>query len=181
MEVWSCRSVSTGTEPDGLYWIWLSCRISTFVVLVCLVKILIFAVILVALFTFAVVSSNEVMLCVWSAVAMFVELLFSVLGEKLNLTFLYRFSIFSMLDTTRFFQYENYNLISHAEPAIYLDCIICAVLLAGFLIISSVIYLEGSSDYRESRIRLRKKVRNPAGYFPQYGDWKAISYGWDIR
>lgn len=134
-----------------------SCRISTFVVLVCLVKILIFAVILVALFTFAVVSSNEVMLCVWSAVAMFVELLFSVLGEKLNLTFLYRFSIFSMLDTTRFFQYENYNLISHAEPAIYLDCIICAVLLAGFLIISSVIYLEGSSDYRESRIRLRKK------------------------
>ena len=50
-----------------------SCRISTFVVLVCLVKILIFAVILVALFTFAVVSSNEVMLCVWSAVAMFVE------------------------------------------------------------------------------------------------------------
>ena len=88
---------------------------------------------------------------------MFVELLFSVLGEKLNLTFLYRFSIFSMLDTTRFFQYENYNLISHAEPAIYLDCIICAVLLAGFLIISSVIYLEGSSDYRESRIRLRKK------------------------
>ena len=134
-----------------------SCRISTFVVLVCLVKILIFAVILAALFTFAVVSSNEVMLCVWSAVAMFVELLFSVLGEKLNLTFLYRFSIFSMLDTTRFFQYENYNLISHAEPAIYLDCIICAVLLAGFLIISSVIYLEGSSDYRESRIRLRKK------------------------
>ena len=134
-----------------------SCRISTFVVLVCLVKILIFAVILVALFTFAVVSSNEVMLCVWSAVAMFVELLFSVLGEKLNLTFLYRFSIFSMLDTTRFFQYENNNLISHAEPAIYLDCIICAVLLAGFLIISSVIYLEGSSDYRESRIRLRKK------------------------
>lgn len=80
-----------------------SCRISTFVVLVCLVKILIFAVILAALFTFAVVSSNEVMLCVWSAVAMFVELLFSVLGEKLNLTFLYRFSIFSMLDTTRFF------------------------------------------------------------------------------
>ena len=88
---------------------------------------------------------------------MFVELLFSVLGEKLNLTFLYRFSIFSMLDTTKFFQYENYNLISHAKPAIYLDCIICAVLLAGFLIISSVIYLEGSSDYRESRIRLRKK------------------------
>ena len=23
LEVWSCRSVSTGTEPDGLYWIWL--------------------------------------------------------------------------------------------------------------------------------------------------------------
>ena len=101
-----------------------SCRIGTFAVLVCVVKILIFSVILAALFTFAVISSNEIMLCVWTAAAMFVELLFFVLGERLNLIFLYRFSIFSMLDTTKFFQYENYNLMSHARPAIYLDCVV---------------------------------------------------------
>lgn len=151
-----------------------SCRIGTFAVLVCVVKILIFSVILAALFTFAVISSNEIMLCVWTAAAMFVELLFSVLGERLNLIFLYRFSIFSMLDTTKFFQYENYNLMSHARPAIYLDCVVCAVLIAGLLIISSVLYLEGSSDYQETRIRIKRKAAKAHKTLPSI--WRLEGY-----
>ncbi len=74
-----------------------------FFVLACLAKIVILAMGLAILYLCVVLSSNEVISCIWIAGFLFVEMLLKLIGTKMNIALLRRVSILEMLDTEQFF------------------------------------------------------------------------------
>lgn len=132
------------------------CGIGMFFVLACLAKIVILAMGLAILYLCVVLSSNEVISCIWIAGFLFVETLLKLIGTKMNIALLRRVSILEMLDTEQFFSYLNYNLASHAVSAVLIDIVVCVIILVLMLVLASFFYIEGSSDYQAGGISIRR-------------------------
>lgn len=122
-------------------------------------KVLVYFLLSVVVILFSILSSNEIMLYMSTAVFCIVEILIYFIGKGARLVPLYHISIPNMLNLPAYYAYYNYNIFNYPISNLIVDTVLLVLFILLCLWGCLFAFSQSSMDYRSMGI-YRKKKRN---------------------